>query len=171
MEITELLTDAFRRVHDGVRDVLDGLDADALAHRPDPGANSICWLVWHATRVQDDHLAELVGRGQAWTGEGWAQRLGLPLDDADTGYGHSSTQVASVAVDDPDLLLGYHEAVAAHLTDDLDAAVAGGLDRIVDRRWEPPVDAGVRLVSVLNDVTQHVGQAAYVRGAYERQRR
>ena len=38
------------------------------------------------------------------------------------------------------------------------------LDRVVDRRWDPPVTAGVRLVSVVGDCLQHLGQAAYVRG-------
>ncbi len=38
------------------------------------------------------------------------------------------------------------------------------LDRIVDRRWDPPVMMGVRLVSIADDSLQHVGQAAYVRG-------
>jgi hypothetical protein len=38
------------------------------------------------------------------------------------------------------------------------------LDRVVDKRWDPPVTLGVRLVSVVDDDAQHVGQAAYVRG-------
>ena len=38
------------------------------------------------------------------------------------------------------------------------------LDRVVDERWDPPVTLGVRLVSVVNDDAQHLGQAAYVRG-------
>jgi hypothetical protein len=38
------------------------------------------------------------------------------------------------------------------------------LDRVVDENWDPPVTLGVRLVSVLDDDLQHVGQAAYVRG-------
>ena len=38
------------------------------------------------------------------------------------------------------------------------------LDRIVDRRWDPPVTLGVRLVSIADDCLQHAGQAAYVRG-------
>jgi Protein of unknown function (DUF664) len=37
-------------------------------------------------------------------------------------------------------------------------------DRVVDRRWHPPVTLGARLVSVVNDGDQHLGQAAYVRG-------
>ena len=38
------------------------------------------------------------------------------------------------------------------------------LDRIVDRRWDPPVTLGVRLVSIAEDGLQHMGQAVYVRG-------
>ncbi|HEX5588545.1 MAG TPA: hypothetical protein VFZ17_14640, partial [Acidimicrobiia bacterium] len=42
------------------------------------------------------------------------------------------------------------------------------LDRVVDRRWDPPVTLGVRLVSIADDSLQHVGQAAYLRGQLER---
>jgi hypothetical protein len=38
------------------------------------------------------------------------------------------------------------------------------LDRVVDRRWDPPVTLGVRLLSVVEDEFQHIGQAAFVRG-------
>jgi hypothetical protein len=42
------------------------------------------------------------------------------------------------------------------------------LDRIVDHRWTPPVTLSMRLVSVISDDLQHVGQAAFVRGQMER---
>ena len=42
------------------------------------------------------------------------------------------------------------------------------LDRVVDTRWDPPVTAGVRLISVAEDTMMHVGQAAYLRGLVER---
>lgn len=41
---------------------------------------------------------------------------------------------------------------------------AADLERVVDTNWDPPVTLGVRLVSVLSDDLQHVGQAAYLRG-------
>jgi hypothetical protein len=31
-------------------------------------------------------------------------------------------------------------------------------------RWDPPVTLAVRLISVVNDSMQHVGQAAYAKG-------
>src|SRR3546814_8941573 len=56
-----LLTDSFERIHESGLAVLDGLSEDQLAHRPGPGANSIAWLIWHLTRVQDDHVDDAAG--------------------------------------------------------------------------------------------------------------
>ena len=42
------------------------------------------------------------------------------------------------------------------------------LDRIIDFNWTPPVSVGVRLVSVIGDSYQHAGQAAYLKGMFER---
>ena len=42
------------------------------------------------------------------------------------------------------------------------------LDRVVDEHWDPPVTLAVRLVSVIDDATQHAGQAAYASGILSR---
>ncbi len=170
METSEVLSDAFERIREGMRRVTQGLDAEALAYRPDPDANPIAWLVWHSTRVQDDHVSEIAGREQAWIAEGWADRFNLPVDPTDTGYGHSSEQVSAVRADEPGLLVGYHETVAQRTFEYLGTIDAAELDRIIDDRWDPPVSVGVRLVSVIEDQMQHLGQANYVRGMLERLR-
>jgi uncharacterized damage-inducible protein DinB len=164
----EMLADAFGRVRDGVRRAVQGLDGDALTFRPQSDANSIGWLVWHLTRVQDDHVAEIAGREQTWTADGWHSAFGLPFDPADTGYGHTSEQVAEVRTGDPGMLVRYHEAVVARTLEYLKSVDADELDRVVDRSFDPPVTVGVRLVSVIGDDLQHTGQAQYVRGLYER---
>ncbi|MGH3243460.1 MAG: mycothiol transferase [Spirillospora sp.] len=168
MTSAQLLTDAFERVRDQVHQTVGGLTSSQLGYRVDPGANSIAWLVWHLTRVEDDHIAAVAGTAQAWTDGGWADRFGLPLDPSDTGYGHTSDQVASVQVDSPDLLIGYHDVVHAATVKYVGAVTDGDLTRVVDRAWNPPVTLGVRLVSVINDCTEHVGQAAFVRGILQR---
>jgi len=61
-------------------------------------------------------------------------------------------------------LLGYYDAVHARTAQFLETVTDDGLDRIVDKRWNPPVTLGVRLVSVIDDCAQHAGQAAYVKG-------
>ncbi len=165
---TTILADAFGRVHEAIPQLLDGLDRDALTWRPDPDANSIGWLVWHLTRVQDDHVAGVGGVEQVYTSQGFAERLGLPYPASAVGYGQSSSEVGQFTVDDPGLLVSYHEAVHAMTLEVINALVDEGYDRIVDERWDPPVTAAVRLVSVVNDITQHLGQAAYVKGMYQR---
>ena len=168
METRDVLADAFGRIVEDVEGAIDGLDADALAFRPDADANPIGWLVWHLTRVQDDHVSELAGREQAYTELGFHDRFGLPLDPSEIGYGHTSEQVAALRVDGPAVLVEYLRAVTERTREYLATVDAGELDRIVDRRWDPPVTAGVRLVSVIDDCIQHAGQAAYVRGLLDR---
>ncbi len=163
-----LLLDAFGRVHEDLPAVVDGLTPEQLLWRPDPAANHIAWLVWHLARVQDDHLAGLSGREQVWTAGGWAERFGLPYRTHDIGYGQSSDQVGAFRLEDPQLLTGYHEAVHGETVRVVEAMTEADFERVVDRNWDPPVTAAVRLVSVVNDITQHLGQAAYVRGLAER---
>jgi hypothetical protein len=165
---TELLVDAFGRIHEEVQAVVDGLDEEQLAARPDPDANSIAWLVWHLSRVQDDHVLGVLGEEQVYTAGGWVARFGLPFDPAAHGYGHTSKDVAAVRGISAQLLAGYQEAVHQATVALLGPLGDADYDRVVDERWDPPVTLGVRLVSVLADGLQHVGQAAYVRGLIER---
>ncbi len=158
-----LLLDGFDRIAASVIQAVDGLDEDQLAIRPAPSANSIAWLVWHITRIQDDHLADAFGHEQVWTAEGWEDRFGLPFDSAVTGYNHSSDQVGAVRVDGS-LLVGYHRAVHHRTQRTLRRLEDRDLDRVVDESWDPPVTLGVRLVSVVTDNLEHAGQAAYIKG-------
>jgi hypothetical protein len=161
---SQLLVDAFGRIHDGVHRVVESLTPSQLALRVDAEANSIAWLVWHLTRIQDDHVAEVASAEQVWTAGSWLGRFELPFDPAATGYGQEAGDVAAVRVKSGDLLTGYHDAVHQQTVRLVERLVDGDLDRVVDESWDPPVTLGVRLVSVVADNLQHVGQAAFVRG-------
>jgi len=170
---TEVLADGFSRVRDGVHSVLSGeraggeLTPEQLRHRIDDDSNTIAWLLWHLSRVQDDHVADVAGHEQVWTSAGWAQRFALPFGDAETGYGHGAEQVGQVQAS-AELLRGYFDAVDERTTALLAGLSDNDLDRVVDTRWDPPVTLGVRLLSVISDDLQHVGQAAYVLGVARR---
>lgn len=168
MNVSDVLIELYDRLPELVVSAVTGLSAEQLHWAPTPGANSIGWLIWHLTRVQDDHVADLIGDDQLWVSGPWAGRLGLAPDPANTGYGHTAKEVAAVRPDGPEVLIDYYEAVARRTRDYLSTLRPADLDRIVDRRWDPPVTLGVRLVSIANDDTQHVGQAAYVRGLQTR---
>jgi hypothetical protein len=166
--VRDLLADSFERIADLVDDVVDGAGPQQLTHRVDPAANPVSWLVWHQSRVQDDHVAGLARGDQAWTAEGWAERFALDLDDGDIGYGHDLEQVAQLDRATVDHLRGYHRAVHARTLAYLERVDRGELARVVDEAWDPPVTASVRLISVIGDALQHLGQAAYVRGVADR---
>jgi uncharacterized damage-inducible protein DinB len=163
MDVAALLRETFDRIPPLVRSAVEDLSADKLATPPADGANTIAWLVWHLTRVEDDHLAGVMGGPQVWEEDAWAERFGLAPGTTDTGYGHAPEDVLAIRARAADLV-AYHEEVAGRTVAFLDGLGPEDLDRVVDEDWDPPVTLGVRLVSVADDALQHAGQAAYVRG-------
>ena len=166
--VRELLRDSFTRLIEHVDEVADGLTDDVSFWRPTPEANSIAWLLWHSARCQDLQLCEVAGLEQVWTSQHWQQRFALDLPHKadpgyDIGYGHTAEDVGKVRAP-VELLLGYYRAVHEVTLEYLASVTPDELARIVDRRWNPPVTASARLVSVVDDCAQHLGQAAYVRG-------
>jgi uncharacterized damage-inducible protein DinB len=168
MELNELLIELFGRVDEEVHSAVEGLDVEALNTPPADGANPIGWLVWHLTRVQDDHMADIYDGDQVWVTGDWGGRFGVASDPSNTGWGHSAQDVSSIRPDSAEALLEYYEAVSKPTRQFLRSVTPKDLDRVVDTRWNPPVTLGVRLVSIVDDEIQHAGQANYVRGILDR---
>lgn len=164
IDVAALLCEIYGRIPPLARHAAEGLDTEQLCAAPGPGINPIGWLIWHSARVQDHHVGELLDRPQLWVEGGWAGRFGLDPDPDDIGYGHTADDVARVRPQGTDALFGYLDAVDARTRTMLQDLRPDDLDKVVDRRWDPPVTLGVRLVSVADDGLQHVGQAAYLRG-------
>jgi uncharacterized damage-inducible protein DinB len=160
---TDILADGFSRVQGLVHGILAGADQTVLTARLDPAANTIAWLVWHLTRVQDDHVADAAGSDQVWTSAGWADRFDLPLPAEDTGYGHTPEQVHLVRPDVEDLR-EYHDAVHDRTLGYVAGLSEDELTAVIDTSWDPPVTLATRLVSVIGDDLQHAGQAALIKG-------
>ena len=162
MDVRGLLTEGFGRITELYAGMVENLDEATLHDRPGGTGNPIGWLLWHLARVQDDHVADLAGTSQVW--EGFQDRFGLPNGTDDIGYGHTSEQVDAVRIPDASLLVDYHHEVTLATARYLQTVDEAELDREVDQRWDPPVTAGQRLISIQGDCLQHLGQAAYVKG-------
>ena len=165
-----LLLDGFSRTAEALPNLLAELSPAELLWQPDPAANSIAWLVWHLTRVQDDHVAGVGRIEQVWTSDGWADRFDLPYARRSIGFGQGPADVSAFGVSDRTLLLGYHAATQEMTRTVVEALNHADFERIVDDRWDPPVTAAVRLVSVVDDTAQHPGQISYLRGLLQRRR-
>ncbi len=167
MDARDLLIDAIGRSHRVCQSILGTVDATGANRRPVSAGeehNSITWLVWHLARQQDAQIAALAGTDQVWTFDGWADRFALDLPVESMGYGHTSDEVSKVVVSDTSLLLWYLDAAVAATARYIAGLDPASLDDIVDTRWTPHVTRGVRLISIVDDASQHAGQAAYVKG-------
>jgi hypothetical protein len=161
--VRELLRDCFTRIIEHVNDLTDDLTDEVSFFRPTATANSIAWLIWHSARVQDAQLADIAGIEQVWFSAGWVDRFDLDLPRDAHGYGHTPEDVGKVRAP-ADLLAGYYHAVHKMTLEYIASVTTDELARVVDTNWNPPVTASARLVSIIDDCAQHLGQAAYVRG-------
>ena len=165
MEWHDLMVDAYGRIPEIMERVLDGLSEEDLNWQPKPDCNSIGWLAWHLTRVQDDHIASLMGEEQLWVKDGWHARFNRPAEVKDMGFGHTPEDLAAFRAPGTDILLGYHREVVARSQAFFPTLSQTDLDRELNEpRFQPLPTVGVRIVSVLGDNLEHAGQMAYIRG-------
>ena len=146
-------------------EALDGLSAEDLHRQPGPDSNPIGWLMWHLTRVQDNHASAMEESEHVWVAGRWHERFDRDGDPADRGRGHTSEQVAAFRSPDVETLLGYYRAVRGRTDAFLDSLSADDLDRPVKNlAGDGTVPMHVRLEMTLVDGIQHSGQIAYLRG-------
>ena len=161
MTINELFADFAQRPIDAAK-ALPRLSPDALNSHPGSHPNSIAWLLWHIGREVDAQLSDLTGDPQVW--ERFRDRFDLGAIGDTVGYGHTPGQAAEIVVNDQGLLVDYLSAALRALIDYANGLSADDFDVVIDDSWNPPVTRGVRLVSIVDDAAQHVGQAAYAAG-------
>jgi hypothetical protein len=163
----DLLLDTLGRIREAGNQVLDDTPEDLLGTPPAPGTNTIAWLLWHIARGIDEQVAGVMGHDAVWEAGGWRERFALPLPADTHGYGMSFDEVLLVQTSARNLR-GYLDATCDAAAEALRSVTDADLDRVVDEHWDPPVTLAVRLVSVLDDATQHAGQAAYASGILSR---
>lgn len=163
MSTSDVLVDQFERIRDALHPAVNALSFEELAYRPGEESNSISWLVWHLTRMQDQVVSSLAEKEPVWTAHGWYDRFSLPLDPADTGAGHDAEKVGMVT-SSAGPLLDYFEDVHQHTIGWLSSLDDAALSKVLDEMSYPPTTVERQLNWVIADNLQHVGQAAYVRG-------
>ena len=164
-----LVRDLVHRVDRDVAAVLAGIDPALLDVAVEPGTNTIGWLLWHLTRSQDRNVNELRGQTQVWLSQRWCARFDRPADAGDTGYGHTLEDLSRFRSPRPETLLAYHRTVVASVDAYLDTVAEDDLHRL---SRSPTLGNTLivqqRLVGVLVEGLEHVGQAAILRGILER---
>ena len=164
MDARDVLREAASRPAAEAKALVNTLPEGALNAHAGGHTNSIAWLLWHSGRQMDAQLAQLNGEPQVWHSQGFESRSNLGELGDTVGYGHTAEQARAIVVEDAALLVEYLGAATAALSEYIAGLSEADLDDVIDTSWTPHVTRGVRLVSMIDDAAQHVGQAAYAAG-------
>ena len=170
MEIAEFVTVSLEGIQDDLVRVLNSLSDEELHRQPRHDCNSIAWLAWHLTREHDYHLLSFfAGQEQAWVEDGWHARFGMEPDPSNRGLRHTPEQVAAFRTPDVQTLLDYYDAVLKRSRAYLATVKPEEVDRLLDgpQQWRRPITVAIRLASVIDELSKHMGQIAYLRGLYQ----
>jgi len=168
MEAKDIVTDALERIRGILHRTLAGLTLDDIQRQPTPDSNSIAWLTWHLTRVQDNGISGLFDQEQAWISQGWHAQFGMAPDPDNEGQGHTPEQVAAFRAPSIQTLLDYHDSVSSRSKNFVGGLTTTDFNRELNEpQYQPRPTVGVRLVSILSDNLQHAGQVAYLRGVWQ----
>ena len=131
MDARELFYQRYDAIHGAFVDDLFAELTDAQVRARPHGLNSVAWLVWHATRVEDAAVNRFVAdRPQVLAEAGWNRRLGA--DRRDVGSGMNAAEVDALGAQiDPAALRGYARDVADRTRSVVAALAASAWDEIV----------------------------------------
>ena len=81
MNVTELFLQRYNALYDfWLGGVWEMVPDDLMRQRPHPQVNSIAWVMWHLTRVEDAGLNRFVVDGSQVLDDGsWMEKMDLPI--------------------------------------------------------------------------------------------
>lgn len=162
MKWQQLIVEIYSRLSQTLDKALYNISNADLNKQPCPDCNSIGWITWHLTRVQDRAIADFMAKDQLWIKDGWYLKFDRPPDPQDFGFRHTSEDIAAFKSPDVQILLGYYNAVSEQTVNYISSMSENDLNKKLKHPVFPTL--GARLVGITNDNLQHAGQVAYLRG-------
>ena len=165
MNLSDFVLDNLDRIQQVLTEAVDTMTYEELTWRPGAEANPIGFILWHQVRCEDTYIQTVIQQqSQVWVSEKWYQKLNLSDDLRDNGNDYTAEQVACFPVPELKDLLGYAEAVRARTVACLKEITPDKLDKEI----QPPEFWGNNLGKLFSymlcELTQHIGQIAYLRG-------
>lgn len=165
MDVKDFIVDMLDNMDRALLAAVNGLNRNELAWRPETEANSIGFTLWHQVRCEDIFIQAMLQRKpQVWESEKWHQKLSLPENPRDIGYGYTAEQVAAFPIPDLQGLLGYAQAVRSRTVECVKSMPPEKFDAIVRAGPLGEASVGRVLSHLLCEITRHIGQIAYLRG-------
>ncbi len=165
MKTNDFILNMLDRIQNAQMTAVDGLSHEELTWHPGADANSIGFILWHQTRVEDILVQGMIQRKpQVWTSDKWPEKLNLSDKLQDTGYGYTAEQVAAFPVPKLHDLLGYAKATRALTIEYLKSVTADELGKVIKTPVFGDLPIAQVFIILLGDTIQHTGQIAYLRG-------
>ena len=143
---------------------VENLTTEQMFFRPTPDANSIAFLMWHFSRIEDSIFHSQVSKNDGptiWEQKQWDKRFNLSTEDA--GMGFSPDQVALIQPD-KEILIKYAEAVRLSIQSILDNMNDDDLDRPVSTE-DSKLTVGRRIQGiVIGHGFWHLGEIRFLKG-------
>ena len=162
MDWQQVVIKEFDRLSQLLDKAIDGLTEEELNWQPNPDCNNMGWLVWHLSRGQDKAVWEITGEEQLWVKDRWYDKFNRQPDPDNSGFSHSSEDIAGFKSPDYKTLLGYYHAVQERSKNTFNSLSSNDLDNKIDNPFH--ATTGIRIAAILYDNLQHAGQVAYLRG-------
>jgi hypothetical protein len=164
METSDFILHTLEQLQSTVKAAVNGLTHEELTWRPAVEANPIGFILWHQTRAEDVLFHEWIQqKPQVWVTEKWYQRLKLPENPQDDGWGYTAEQVAAFPVPEVKDLLEYAAATRTQTIEYLKATTPDKLDQVLQTPMGEST-IGQTFALLLGEIAQHTGQIAYLRG-------
>ncbi len=163
MSKLEFLMDTLERGQERFLETLEQMTVAETNTMPNPLIKSVTWLIWHSSRVLDYQISPLAGLPQLYEAAGFKERFNLDLPDDTEDWRHTPEEAAKVVVKDKHILIDYLQASMDRTRAYFANLEEERLADVVDRSWTPAVTRAVRLVSTVDDIVMHSGQAVYTR--------
>lgn len=165
METSDFILDTLDHMQKAVTTAVNGLSHEELTWRPRAEANSIGFIFWHQLRCEDKFIQDMIQRKpQVWVSGKWYEKFNLPENPQDDGYGYTAEQVAAFPVPELKDLLGYAEATRVQTVEYLKAMAPDKFDQLIQTPFLGEITIGQIFAILLCEITQHIGQIAYLRG-------
>lgn len=162
MDFRDILKTGFSECSEHLDNALNDLTPEERRFQPTPESNHIDFILWHMVRAEDTLLnLAILRRPELWERESWAEKLGI--FDEGNGYGFSSEQSSGIAAYPLDGLMEYRGAVRAETIGYIDSLTEADLSHLPNPR-RPEFPVGETLKHIIVEISQHVGQIAYIRG-------
>jgi hypothetical protein len=131
MDALGLFRQRYDAIHGAFVDELFAGLTDAQARSRPHDLNSVAWLVWHATRVEDAAVSRFVGdRPQVLVEGDWDRRLGADRRDVGSGMNDAEVDALDARIDTA-ALRSYARAVADRTRSVVDSLASSAWDEVV----------------------------------------